>query len=150
MFLLRWLSRFSEFVCQFCYVCRLKLWIVHSQLWFHLELYSIMVLMFLLVLVLFLHATKCISRGLDFCVRGGFVGFRYISVAMTKSLFRIRVLVLLCVSIEIVDGVYSVMVPFGIIFHNGFMFPLGSCALLINVLCLWWFRRFSICFCCDG
>ena len=41
------------FVCLLCYVCRLILWLVCYQLWFHLELYSIMVLRFPLVLVLF-------------------------------------------------------------------------------------------------
>ena len=92
--------------------------------------------LFLLYSRTVLHATKCISRVLVSCICGGSVGFWYVSVAIAKSLFRIRVLALLCVSIEIVVGVLSIMVPSGTIFHNGFNVPLGSGALLISVFWL--------------
>ena len=61
--------------------------------------------LFLLYSRTVLDATKYISRGLGSCSCGGDVGFWCVSVAIAKSLLRILVFDLLCVSIDIVVGV---------------------------------------------
>ena len=97
----RWGAEFILFhnvlcSCQLCF-----LWSCFSSSKQNLGMFSL----FLLYSRTVLHATKCISCGLGSCDCDGGVGFWYVSVAIAKSLFRIRLFALLCVSIDIVVGV---------------------------------------------